>query len=88
MKSIKNTHEEHWDKHAIKAAIYRKGKTLASLAKDNKMPEPTLRSALNKPCKSAELIIAAFLEKPLFELFPERWTKENQRIYPRYNQRA
>lgn len=83
MGSMQNPQEQLWDRHAIKAEIYRKGKTLASLAHDNMMPEPTLRSALGKPCKSAELVIAKFLEKPLYELFPERWTKEGKRIYPR-----
>jgi len=47
------------------------------------MPEPTLRSALAKPCKSGEEVIAQFLELPLYVLFPERWTIDNKRIYPR-----
>ncbi|MBK0062417.1 MULTISPECIES: helix-turn-helix domain-containing protein [unclassified Acinetobacter] len=77
--------EQIWDKHAIKAAICRKGKSLAALARDHQMPESSLRSALVKPTKEAELVISQFLEKPLFELFPERWTEDNKRIYPRYN---
>lgn len=77
-------HTEHvWDKHAIKAAIYRKGKTLSDLAKENGIPAPTLRSALVKPTKNAEIIISNFLNIPVYELFPDRWTKENKRIYPR-----
>lgn len=77
--------KEHnvWDKHSIKAAIARKGKNLSDLARDFDMPEPTLRSALAKPCKSGEEVIAQFLELPLYVLFPERWTVDNKRIYPR-----
>lgn len=88
MGSLKTPQEHFWDKHAIKAAIYRKGKTLADLAHDHAMPETTLRSALSKPCKSGELVIASFLGIPLYVLFPERWTAEGKRIYPRYNQLA
>ena len=77
--------KEHnvWDKHSIKAAIARKGKSLSDLARDFDMPEPTLLSALAKPCKSGEEVIAQFLELPLYVLFPERWTIDNKRIYPR-----
>ena len=77
--------KEHnvWDKHSIKAAIARKGKSLSDLARDFDMPEPTLHSALAKPCKSGEEVIAQFLELPLYVLFPERWTIDNKRIYPR-----
>ena len=88
MGSMQNPKEQFWDKHAIKAAIYRKVKTLADLAHDNAMPETTLRSALIKPCKSAELVIAKFLGEPLYVLFPERWTSNNKRIYPRYSERV
>ncbi|WHP07009.1 MULTISPECIES: helix-turn-helix domain-containing protein [Acinetobacter] len=82
MGSMQNP-QEHWDRYAIKAAIYRKGKTLAALARDHAMSETTLRTALDKPCKSAELIIAGFLDQPVYVLFPERWTKDGKRIYPR-----
>ena len=85
MGSLQPLPSEHaiWDKHSIKAAIARKGKSLSDLARDFQMPEPTLRSALAKPCKSGELVISKFLGLPLYVLFPERWTIENKRIYPR-----
>ncbi|ENX20158.1 hypothetical protein F892_03081 [Acinetobacter vivianii] len=79
-----NPSEQIWDKHAIKAEICRKGKSLSALARDHKMPESSIRSALIKPTLEAELVISNFLEKPLYELFPDRWTKDNKRIYPRY----
>lgn len=89
MGSMQNLPEEHdvWDKHSIKAAIARKGKNLSDLARDFDMPEPTLRSALAKPCKSGELVISQFLDLPLYVLFPERWTMDNKRIYPRYSKK-
>lgn len=80
-----NPTEQVWDKHAIKAEINRKGKTLSDLAREHNLPESSLRSALVKPTLNAEIIISNFLGKPLFELFPERWTKDNKRKYPRYN---
>ncbi|RSN77927.1 helix-turn-helix domain-containing protein [Acinetobacter haemolyticus] len=81
----KNPSEQIWDKHAIKAEICRKGKSLAALARDHQMPASSVRSALIKPTLEAELVISEFLGKPLYELFPDRWTKDNKRIYPRYN---
>ena len=80
-----NPSEQIWDRYSIKAAICRKGGSLAALARDHQMPESSIRSALIKPSLEAERVIFNFLEKPLFELFPERWTTDNKRIYPRYN---
>ncbi|HAV5431159.1 helix-turn-helix domain-containing protein [Acinetobacter baumannii] len=76
---------EHWDKHSIKAEIERRGKSLTQLAKDNNLPAQTVRNALCHPSKSGELVISQFLGKPLHVLFPERWTKDNKRLYPRYS---
>jgi Ner family transcriptional regulator len=71
-------------KEDIKAAIRKKGETLSSLARKNEKPESTLRNALQKPVKCAELIIASFLEKNPHELWPDRWDENGQRIRPRY----
>lgn len=73
-----------WHREDIRAAIRKKDETLSSLARKNNIPESTMRNALSKPVKSAELVIASFLEKPLHELWPTRWDKNNKRIYPRY----
>ncbi|RXS92943.1 helix-turn-helix domain-containing protein [Acinetobacter junii] len=75
--------EQVWDRHAIKAAITRKGKNLSELAAEYNVSAQTVRNALDKPCKSGELIIAAFLSEPVHVLFPDRWTEDNKRIYPR-----
>lgn len=78
---------EQWDKYSIKAEIERRGKSLTQLAKDNNLPAQTVRNALHHPSKSGELIISKFLGKPLHVLFPDRWTKDNKRVYPRYSKK-
>lgn len=87
MGMIQTPNETIWDKHEIKAAIARKGYSLTALAKSYGIPAQTVRNALDKPSKSGELVIAKFLDKPLHELFPERWTANNKRIYPRYSKK-
>lgn len=76
--------EQGWDRYSIKAEIERRGKTLSQLARDYGLPDRTVRNALYNPSKSGEEVIANFLQVPLYELFPTRWTVENRRIYPRY----
>jgi len=84
MGSIQSSPEEQvWDRHTIKAAIERECKSLTNLARLYNMPPQTIRNALDNPSKSGELVIADFLEKPVYELFPDRWTEDNKRIYPR-----
>lgn len=73
-----------WHKEDIKAAIRKRGKTLVALARENNIAEATVRSALVRPLTSGERVIAAFLDIPLHELWPERWTIDGQRIRPRY----
>lgn len=84
---IEKNPAEQWDRYRIKAEIERRGKSLAQLARDNKLSEQTVRNALSQPSKSGELIISQFLKQPLYVLFPERWTKENKRVYPRYSKK-
>ena len=43
-----------------------------------------MRQALRKPSTAGEMAIAKVLGKPLYELWPERWTKDGRRIRPRY----
>ena len=76
---------EQWDRYSIKAEIERRGKSITQLAKDYGMSDRTGRNALYHPSKKGELVIANCLGKTLHELFPERWTIDNKRIYPRYS---
>lgn len=74
-----------WDRYSIKAEIERRGKTFTQLAEEYGVSDRTVRNALYSPSKKGETIISDFLNIPLYVLFPERWTQENKRIYPRYS---
>lgn len=76
-----------WDRYSIKAEIERRGKTLTQLAKDYGVSDRTVRNALYNPSKKGEEIIAEFLGESLHTIFPDRWTNENNRIYPRYSKK-
>lgn len=82
---IEQKPKEQWDRYSIKAEIERRGKTMTQLAKDYGISDRTVRNALYIPSKKGELVIANFLGEPLYKLFPERWTIDNKRIYPRYS---
>ena len=68
----------------IRAEIKMKGLSLADVAAMAGIGESTVRQALRKPSTAGEMAIAKVLDKPLYELWPERWTKDGRRIRPRY----
>ncbi|AUX60818.1 helix-turn-helix domain-containing protein [Simonsiella muelleri] len=68
----------------IKARLRMAGYTLADVARMTNVDASAVRLALRKPSLSGEKAIATVMQKPLHELFPERWTKDGQRIRPRY----
>lgn len=68
----------------IRAEIHMQGKTLTDVARLYDVSPKVVSLALKKPSLSGERAIAGFLNRPLHELFPERWTKDGQRIRPRY----
>jgi hypothetical protein len=68
----------------IRAEIYMRGKTLTDVARLYEVSPKVVSLALREPSLSGEKAIASFLNKPLHELFPERWTKDGRRIRPRY----
>lgn len=74
-----------WHSADIKAEISKRGETLSGLARANGKSSACVRNALITPSKSGEKIIAKFLQLPLHELWPDRWTEDGQRIYPRYD---
>ncbi len=73
-----------WHKEDIKAEIRKRGKTLIELARENEVSASTVRDALVRPVTAGERIISGFLDVPLCELWPDRWTQKGQRIRPRY----
>lgn len=68
----------------IKATLRMAGYTLADVARLHNVGEDSVRLALRKPSLSGERAIAQVMNKPLHELFPDRWTKDGKRIRPRY----
>lgn len=68
----------------IRAEIRMRGKTLTDVARLYDVSPKVVSLALQQPSLSGEKVIAAFLNRPLHELFPERWTEDGRRIRPRY----
>ena len=68
----------------IRAEIKMRGKTLTDVARLYDVSPKVVSLALYKPSLSGEKVIAAFLDRPLHELFPGRWTADGRRIRPRY----
>lgn len=68
----------------IKAHLRMKGYTLEDVAREAQLSSSAVRTALKKPSASAERAIAAKLNMPLHELWPQRWTRDGRRIRPRY----
>lgn len=73
-----------WHAEDIKAAIRKRGVTMTDLALSRAMPEASVRNAIARPFAKGELVIAEFLQIPLHEIWPNRWTKEGKRLRPRY----
>lgn len=64
----------------VKAAVRKKGVTLAELARRNKMSDSTTRAALYRPQPSGNAAVAKFLGKTLNELWPEWFDVQGNRI--------
>jgi|GEM_PF-2503342 len=78
-----------WDKADIKAAIEKRGETLSSLAiraeaqrkadmarqDEPKIHPMACRRAVHARNMPGERIISAFLDIPLWDLWPDRWRK-------------
>lgn len=68
----------------IRGHVRAKGYTLEQVAKEAGISCTSVRDAFTKPSAAGEKAIAKLLNKPLHELWPERWTKDGKRIRPRY----
>jgi Ner family transcriptional regulator len=62
-----------WDRPRIKAEVERKGSTLRALAIAVGLSRAACSNALRRRHRSAEEAIAAFLDIPVWELWPDRW---------------
>lgn len=73
-----------WHPADIVAAIHKKGTTLTALARKHGKADSTLRSALCKPARPSNRIIANFLATPLHVLWPA-WFDRRGRLLPNAN---
>ena len=68
-----------WHPEEIKAEVRKRDITLSRLALDHDLPADACRKALRARLPKAERVIAAFIDVPLHELWPERWDADGTR---------
>ena len=74
--------QQGWHKEDIKAAVRKRGKTLAQLSRDNDLCDSATRQALIRPLYPAEQAIADFIGVPAGELWPERYDSDGTPRHP------
>lgn len=77
-----------WDRHAIRAAIARRGATLARVARDAGLSAGACSLSLCRPSPSGDAAIAAYLDVPLHKLWPDRYDANGNRIIKPRRRRA
>lgn len=73
---MKNTRED-WHPADIIAAIRKKGSTLTALSRDSGLGASTLSNTLSRRWPKGELIIAAMIGVPAWEIWPSRYYNAN-----------
>lgn len=66
-----------WHRADVVAALHKKGWSLRQLSLQSGLSAGTLKSALDRPYKKAEGIIAAALEMKPEDIWPERYAKRD-----------
>lgn len=69
----------------IKAAVRKRGTTLKDLALRNGLSESACRKALDVPSPRAEALIAECIEKPVHEIWPDRYDVRGGRLFTKVN---
>ncbi|WP_020185909.1 helix-turn-helix domain-containing protein [Methylopila sp. 73B] len=71
---------KRWDKHAIKAAVHRRGETLKSLSEKDGLEPSSCKVALHRRNRAGEMAISRFLGVAPSELWPTRYpsTQDSQ----------
>lgn len=78
---MENVHQTDWHAEDIKAAIRKKGSSLAELAKQSELNRQLLSSCLrNRVSERAERIIAEFLGVKPHQIWPSRYVKNGKRV--------
>lgn len=77
----------HWDQHAIKAEIYRRGYTIEALAREFGVSGSFLRRVFRNPSARANRLIAQFLKIPVHELWPNWFDADGDMIPAAYRRK-
>jgi Ner family transcriptional regulator len=78
-----------WHREQIKAAIRMRGVTLEQFSEGQGFHRNAAKHALERKYRKVEVAISAFIDVPLWELWPDRWRTNGTRIDERYHsQRA
>ncbi|MEX0758759.1 MAG: helix-turn-helix domain-containing protein [Tistlia sp.] len=67
----------------VKAAVRKTGITLEALGQSAGIPGATVRKCLYKPCPKGNRVIAAYLGRRLFDIWPEWYDRQGDRIRSR-----
>ncbi len=76
-----STHPQKWHAEDIKAAVRKRGTTLAALARSAGIPPSACQNALKAPHSHGEAVISEFLGIPMRELWPDRFDAQGRRIH-------
>jgi Ner family transcriptional regulator len=66
-----------WHRADVVAALHKKGWSLRELSRQSGLSDGTLKSALDRPYKKAEGIIAAALQMDPRDIWPSRYAKRD-----------
>ena len=83
-KQLERLPDGSWHPEDIKAAIRKRGTSLAELCQAMEVPKHSASRALMTPFTQGEIAIADYLDVPVQLLFPTRWTIDKKRVRPRY----
>lgn len=80
MAKTKQVPTDGWDQHSIKAALHRRGMTLAALARSKGRTPSAFSHVWKRPNSLAEQAISEFLGVPKEVLFKDRYPKRTAKI--------
>ena len=66
-----------WHRADVIAALHKRGWSIAALAREHKLGESTVRSALDKPYPKSERLIAEAIGVAPEAIWPERFAERN-----------
>ena len=81
----RNAH--NWHPADILAAVQKRGRDLASIARASGIAPRTVSKALQEPCYTGEKAIADFLGKPAHEIWPNRYDEAGIPLHRRIRQK-